>query len=138
MAPLSKSGRPQRVGYLLAAAGLVLLASVGWTRQVSAVDPHGGGSAASGKVGAGPVYVLAIDPDTPTTLYAGTQCAGVLKSLDGGDSWSPVNTGLTSSSVSALAINPTTPTTLYGGDGWRRVQDRERRRELERGGEPAG
>jgi len=55
---------------------------------------------------------LAIDPATPTTLYAGTQCSGVLKSLDGGDSWSAVNTGLTNQYVYSLAIEPTT---LYAG-----------------------
>jgi photosystem II stability/assembly factor-like uncharacterized protein len=37
---------------------------------------------------------LAIDPLTPTTLYAGTWGSGVLKSTDGGESWYAVNTGL--------------------------------------------
>jgi cysteine-rich repeat protein len=97
---------------------------------VSAADPDSGGAAASGGVGGAPVLALAIDPDTPTTLYAGTYCFGVFKSFDGGDSWSAVNTGLPSTSVSALGIHLTTPTTLYaatdddvfkslnGGSGW--------------------
>src|SRR5579862_6446874 len=38
------------------------------------------------------VTALAIDPTTPTTLYAGTFDAGVFKSTDGGDSWSIVTT----------------------------------------------
>ena len=38
------------------------------------------------------VYALAIDPATPTTLYAGT--GGVFKSTNGGGNWSAVNTGL--------------------------------------------
>ncbi len=108
------SRRPRRTCRQFTAAALVLLASVGWARQVSAVDPPSGGSAAPSKIGAGQVRTLAIDPDTPTTLYAGTLCSGVLKSLDGGDSWSAGNAGLTRSSyVYALAIDPTTPTTLY-------------------------
>ena len=34
------------------------------------------------------VYALAIDPQTPATLYAGTWEGGVFKSTDGGESWS--------------------------------------------------
>jgi hypothetical protein len=61
-----------------------------------------------------PLYVsaLAINPTTPTTLYAGTY-SGVFKSTDSGGTWA--NTGLTKLSVYALAINPTTPATLYAG-----------------------
>ncbi|SRR6266487_427784 len=53
------------------------------------------------------ITALAVDPLTPTTLYAGTQGGGVFKSTDGGTSWSP--TGLTNAIVSALAINPQSP-----------------------------
>ena len=65
------------------------------------------------------VYVaaLAIDPVTPSTLYAGTDGGGVFKSTDGGGTWSAVNTGLPDDAVVyALAIDPTTPSTLYAGD----------------------
>src|SRR3989475_5314014 len=41
------------------------------------------------------INALAIDPQTPTTLYAGTSGHGVFKSADGGGNWSAVNTGLT-------------------------------------------
>src|SRR3989449_2612036 len=41
------------------------------------------------------INALAIDPQTPTTLYAGTSGHGVFKSTDGGGNWSAVNTGLT-------------------------------------------
>jgi photosystem II stability/assembly factor-like uncharacterized protein len=69
------------------------------------------------------VHALAVDPRTPTTLYAGTLASGVFKSTNGGASWTAVNTGLThpgdygpySSPVHALALDPTTPTTLYTG-----------------------
>lgn len=37
---------------------------------------------------------LAIDPSTPTTLYAGTWGSGVLKSTDAGETWYTFNTGL--------------------------------------------
>ena len=87
-----QSRRPRRSRRQLTAAALVLLASVGWAHQVSAGDP---------------VVELAIDPDTPTKLYAGTMCAGLLKSLDGADSWN--NTGLRHTHVRELAIDPTAP-----------------------------
>jgi len=62
----------------------------------------------------GIITALAVDPQTPSTLYAATQDSGVFKSTDTGNSWSPANSGLpTDSFVLALAIDPQTPTTLY-------------------------
>ena len=40
------------------------------------------------------VYALAINPQTPDTLYAGSQGGGVFKSTNGGASWTAMNTGL--------------------------------------------
>lgn len=59
-----------------------------------------------------PISALAIDPLTPSTLYAATP-GGVFKSTNGGASWRA--SGL--SSVSSLVIDPLTPTTLYAGSG---------------------
>ena len=58
---------------------------------------------------------LAIDPQTPSTIYAGTDGlgAGVHKSTDNGNNWTALNTGLGSVSVAALAIDPITPGTIY-------------------------
>ena len=61
----------------------------------------------------GDIIALAIDPLTPTTLYAATDGGGLFKTTDGGASWNA--TGLTNISVLALAIDPLTPTTLYAG-----------------------
>jgi hypothetical protein len=72
----------------------------GWTP----IGPYGG-----------TVFALALDPATPTTLYAGTDGGGVFKSPDGGDTWHAVSTGLTGRYVTALAVDPATPTTLYAG-----------------------
>ncbi len=64
------------------------------------------------------VLALAIDPLTPSTLYAGTgNYGGVFKSTDAGATWGAANTGLTNTSVPALAIDPITPNTLYAGTG---------------------
>jgi hypothetical protein len=58
------------------------------------------------------VTVLAIDPMTTTTVYAGTNGAAVFKSTDGASTWQAAGTGLPAD-VTALAIDPTTLTTLY-------------------------
>jgi photosystem II stability/assembly factor-like uncharacterized protein len=62
--------------------------------------------------------ILAIDPKTPTTLYAGGFLAAIYKSTDGGESWSPKNTGFPGSGhpiICSLVVDPITPTTLYAG-----------------------
>ena len=60
------------------------------------------------------IWTLAIDPQTPATLYAGTG-GGVFKSSDGGGSWTAINSGLTSFDVVALAIDPQNPSRIYAG-----------------------
>src|SRR4051812_31949399 len=57
------------------------------------------------------INTLAIDPQTPTTLYAATSDGRVLKTTDGGVNWSA--TGLDNSAISALAVDPQTPGTVY-------------------------
>ncbi len=64
------------------------------------------------------VTALAIDPNTPSTLYVSSYSevtgGAVYKSTDGGDTWNVANTGLPDNTVvTALAIDPTTPRTLY-------------------------
>src|SRR5207249_3860983 len=62
-------------------------AQAGWT----SIGPDGGW-----------IQTLAIDPATPSTLYAGT-FYGLFKSTDGGASWTAA--GLTYTNVQALAID---------------------------------
>ena len=94
--------------------------------SINAAPPYGGGgvfrSTDSGvtwtAVNAGlttidGVECLAINPRTPTTLYAGTNGSGVFCSTDSGVAWTPMNTGLTNPNVSSLAIDPLTPNALY-------------------------
>jgi len=56
---------------------------------------------------------LVIDPHSTGTLYAATGANGVHRSTDGGASWNPVNSGLTSLSVFGLAID--SQNTVYAG-----------------------
>jgi photosystem II stability/assembly factor-like uncharacterized protein len=61
------------------------------------------------------VVTLAIDPVVPAIAFAGTTGSGVLKTTDGGASWTSANSGLPTNNVLALAIDPATPSTLYAG-----------------------
>jgi hypothetical protein len=63
----------------------------------------------------GIITALAIDPQSPDTLYAGIEEHGVYKSTNGGASWAVVNTGLTDMRILSLAAAPSTPVTLYAG-----------------------
>ena len=63
---------------------------------------------------------FAIDPVSPSTLYAGitdpsNSKSGVFRSTDGGMTWTPRNDGLTDRRVSSLAIDPISPATVYAG-----------------------
>jgi Tol biopolymer transport system component len=73
------------------------------------------------------VVSLAVDPVTPTTLYAGANNSAittgayprtaVLKSTDGGASWTTQTSGFNTlnSAVTALALDPTNPAIVYAG-----------------------
>ncbi|HWT03120.1 MAG TPA: Calx-beta domain-containing protein, partial [Pyrinomonadaceae bacterium] len=63
------------------------------------------------------VQSLAIDPQNPGTLYAGTNTGGVFKSTDGGDSWKQVKTG----QVAAIVVDPASPSTVYSAHIWEGV-----------------
>jgi hypothetical protein len=60
------------------------------------------------------VNVLALDPISASTTYAGT-AGGVFKSTDGGGSW--VSTELSGTSISVLAIDPITLGTAHRNGG---------------------
>jgi len=67
------------------------------------------------------VTALAVDPQTPTTLYAVIPYQGLYKSVDGGASWSPSGEGLPTSyafyvnsfTPGVLVVDPQTPSTVY-------------------------
>ena len=60
----------------------------------------------------------ALDPSNPDVVYLGSTSWGMLKTTDGGYSWSSVNNGLTSPSISDLTIDPTNSKIVYAaGDG---------------------
>jgi photosystem II stability/assembly factor-like uncharacterized protein len=83
-------------------------------------------------IGPGPAAVeaIAVDPLGSGTIFMGSISGGVRKSVDGGVSWSTVNTGLTTIAIQALAMDASGPQTVYaatsgglfmtsnGGDSW--------------------
>ena len=78
----------------------------------------------------GTIWALAIDPQTPTTVYAVTDFgahalkSGVFKSTNGGVSWRAVNVGLgLGQAARTLAIDPQTPAIVVCGNGWWRFQE---------------
>jgi len=56
---------------------------------------------------------VAINPDDPATLYLSGSGLGVLKSTDGGQTWSEINDGLASQDVTTLAMHSFRYATLY-------------------------
>jgi photosystem II stability/assembly factor-like uncharacterized protein len=67
-----------------------------------------------------PVYVLAIRPDRPQTIYAGTVLTSdgrgtVLKSTNSGNPWAATGLMLDWGSVTDLAIDPLAPNIVYAG-----------------------
>lgn len=79
---------------------------------------------------------VVVNPDSPNILYVGGLGTGVLKSIDGGESWSEVNHGLPNQDITALTIHSVRRETLYawvrgggvyrtedGGQNWKRMPD---------------
>ena len=78
---------------------------------------------------------LALHPLDRDIVLLGTWGSGILKSMDAGETWSTVNTGLASLHVNALTFDPRHPEVVYagtdsgvflsqnGGDSWTAVND---------------
>jgi photosystem II stability/assembly factor-like uncharacterized protein len=58
----------------------------------------------------GAVYALAIDPQNPNVIYAGT--TGVFKTTNAGSNWTAADSGITGM-IPSLAIDPQNSATLY-------------------------
>src|SRR2546425_3447427 len=57
------------------------------------------------------ILALAVDPQTPTTVYVGTNGDNLFRSTDGGSSWSSVGPV----STQTVAFDLQSPTTVYAG-----------------------
>lgn len=81
-----------------------------------------------------PVTAIAIDPMDPNVLYAGTESAGLYKSVDGGVSWFIIQGEIDIGQVDSIVIDPQDSQIVYvgtsqfgvyktqdGGRHWRRM-----------------
>ena len=83
------------------------------------------------------IHDLVLSPSNPEILYAATE-SGMLRSDDGGDSWSPANGGSDELPVRRLVVHPTDPNVVYasgtpfggdlfkttdGGHSWQMIRD---------------
>lgn len=55
--------------------------------------------------------------DDPETIYVGTAAGGILRSHNGGTTWTPVFTDAPVASIGALAIAPSNPRVIWAGTG---------------------
>ena len=56
---------------------------------------------------------VAIDPLNSDNIYAGIRSHGILRSSDGGNTWTAADTGLTDERITAIALDPRDPRILY-------------------------
>jgi photosystem II stability/assembly factor-like uncharacterized protein len=78
-------------------------------------------------------FILALDPSDPLIVYAGINAirmvgerrgiGEVFKSIDGGNSWTEMNSGLPTTAIFALSVDPRTPAILHVGTGGNGVFD---------------
>lgn len=95
----------------------------GFFKSLDAGDTWTAASAGIPDVASTILTGLAVDPVTPDRVYGTARLGasgGVLRSTDGGASWSFTATGV----LNAIAVHPATPSTLYAvGDGIRKSSD---------------
>ena len=60
-------------------------------------------------------FEFAVDPTDPQTLYWVVTSVGVLKSTDGGATWTPKNYGLPNVAINRITIHPDDPNHLMVG-----------------------
>lgn len=60
---------------------------------------------------------VAIHPTNPDIVYVGTAQGGLYRTLDGGQSWTPLMDNALSLAIGAVAIAPSNPSTVFVGTG---------------------
>src|SRR5262249_42156356 len=73
----------------------------------------GGDIAQECSIGTPFVTSVMVDPDDHRVVWAGVEIDGVFRSLDGGDTWTHVETGLYDPDIHAMAIAATYPKRVY-------------------------
>jgi photosystem II stability/assembly factor-like uncharacterized protein len=92
---------------LVSSQGLFKRARDGWGRVFAA-------PAASA------LTALAVDPQSPETLYVATDDGRIYRTSDGGDSWKSLGPSIRKLTITTLAVDPQNPRTLYAGNDGKR------------------
>ena len=61
------------------------------------------------------IFSLAVDPISPSTVYAGTSGGGVFVTNNSGTSWVPLNAGLFHPVVTSLSVSAQNHKIIYAG-----------------------
>jgi photosystem II stability/assembly factor-like uncharacterized protein len=61
------------------------------------------------------LLAVAVDPHSPSTVFAATDTGGVFRSFDGGMHWTEANHGITAKYVGAISIHPARDGEVYAG-----------------------
>ncbi len=94
----------------------LMILAPNWTQLGPAPIPNGQTSGFSVAV-SGRTTAIAIHPTNPNLVYAGTANGGVYRSVDGGNTWTPIFDAAQSLAIGALALAPSNPSILYVGTG---------------------
>lgn len=63
----------------------------------------------------GEMTSIVMNPENRTIIYVGTRDAGVFKTINGGQTWSPARTGLTFYPIRCMTMDPGNPEVIYAG-----------------------
>jgi photosystem II stability/assembly factor-like uncharacterized protein len=65
----------------------------------------------------GRINTIAVDPTNTNIIYIGAATGGVWKSMDGGNTWTPLTDTQCSVAMGSIAIDPSNPLVVYAGTG---------------------
>ena len=85
----------------------------------SLVGPTNNLMGSENTTGIGRADRIAFHPTNPNTIFVGTPAAGIFKSVNGGDSWTNLNSFIPSLGISGLVVSWSDPDVIYAltGDG---------------------
>lgn len=89
--------------------------STTWTPVGPAPIPNGQTSPVAPV--SGRVTAIAVDPRNSDVVYVGAAQGGVYRSLDGGNTWTPLMDSAASLAIGAITIDPLNPSTVFVGTG---------------------